>query len=173
MDQDAPLGHGGIFGDCPDCNGTGRNLAGVLPGLEWSAQDVRKATDGAGTHGRGVPPWQADVYAAGERRMRACTRMVNGANVLDGRTRTVPRGEHRDIVNARDWEGLDRRGFSIDGCWPFDIARWVRIGEPIPYTLDQRINWRGRGRPGPMCSWMPRWRRGELRHAEQRRAANS
>jgi len=69
-------------------------------------------------------------------------------------TRTVPRGEHRKCprsertaigVELRDQQrGWMRTGYAADGVSPVeDRSRW------------------------------PRRRRGELRHAEQRRAANS
>jgi len=127
------------WSSCPDCHGTGHNLAGVLPGLEWSAQVRRKTGDALWANwGTGKP----------------CAGWISGMPYSTWDTRTVPRGEHRKCprsertaigVELRDQQrGWMRTGYAADGVSPVeDRSRW------------------------------PRWRRGELRHAEQRRAANS
>ena len=146
---------------CPDCHGTGHNLAGVLPGLEWSAQIRRKTGDALWANwGTGKP----------------CAGWISGMPYSTWDTRTVPRGEHRDGVDASDWHPCGARvsrGRMVDR-----LAHGQRDGLASP------IHWRLRiqGPVGPdgaepvlltRRDLLPRWRRGELRHAGHRRAASS
>ena len=147
-------------GRCGLCHGTGHNLRGVLPGLVWSAQARRKgweATRGAGdSDGRERMPLMRMLYEAGREHgwaYMAPHRANPSGEDWTVATRTVPRGEHRDLC-------------------------MIEAGTR-PSTLDERITDRGmlewtapeRGSRGPTLA--PRWRRGELQHAEQRRAAKS
>jgi hypothetical protein len=112
---------------CKDCHGTGHNLAGVLPPVEWTRAMTRKVLDAriyrrqaVGDPGQRIS-WVDDFPTVSDRHTT-----VGGG---DTRTRVVPRGEHLELHHR--------------------APRW--LGYAIP--IDR----------------LPRWRRGELRHAEQRR----
>ena len=150
---------------CPDCHGTGHNLAGVLPGLVWSAAVTRRYIDADNT-GQMRGGWLADLGTIKEM----------SALRFRSATRTVPRGEHRDGVNASDWHPCGAH--VLRGRMADRLAHGQRDGLASP------IHWRLRlqGPPAPdgaepalltRRNLEPRWRRGELRHAEQRRAASS
>jgi hypothetical protein len=144
--------------ECPDCRGTRHNLRGTLPPVEWSPAVRRRAMDcfygrdaGWTRHGVG---WLFDAYKAGResdwtlRRPHATDEP--GDPVRDVRTRVVPRGEHRDR----------RSNFS-----PWLFENWAEKS-----TLDERIT--ARAESGFYArERLPRWRRGELRHAAARRMA--
>lgn len=140
--------------DCPDCRGTGRNLAGVLPGLEWSPAVRRKVSDsvhaaqGAGLFGAELsaddPRWNGWTWQVGA---------PFGIHITED-TRTVPRGEHRLPLTGLVAVRL--------------MAALLRAGRELP-SVDLRINGRGDDFADLVGSRLPRWRRGELRHAEQRR----
>ena len=208
--------------DCHDCHGTGHNLAGVLPGLVWSAQDRRRWSEAG----------PSSEFTAAQRVGPALFDQVCDF----GPTRTVPRGEHRKCprseraaigVELRDQQrGWMRTGYAADGVSPVeDRSRWprwrrgelrhdeqrrqrevmrslehahelaststaprgehrrpgqqadvqfmVRNPQHPRVPLDVRLQNRAYQEECARPHLAPRWRRGELRHAEQRRAANS
>jgi hypothetical protein len=132
QDRPTPL----VRGKCPDCHGTGHNLAGVLPPVEWSPAVRRKVADGY------ARPLDAPDQSWDERLADELSESRPGFAGLA--TRVVPRGEHHDEseVGERGWAP------------PSTVSdRW--------YSGDEMVEPRG--------SLVPRWRRGELKHAEQRR----
>lgn len=126
---------------CPDCRGTGHNLRGVLAS-PWPAVVRRKVLDGVHTNDDDSLP---DDWTE--------TMGIPFPPDLDHddptSTRVVARGVHRDDHEPEN---------------PYSPAvtlSQIRLGQPVP-ELDQRIDARGWG------ARMPRWRRGEIRHAERR-----
>jgi hypothetical protein len=133
--------------ECPDCHSTGHNIRGVLQAIEWSPAIRRRCLDAhlARVHDEVMRDcWlddlDRDVWADAFRMSRTQAR---------GR----PRGEHRQR----------RSNFSV-----FLADDW-----PEGSTLDERITARCESwvytKDGPR-SHLPRWRRGELKHAAQREA---
>ena len=138
--------------ECGDCKGTGHNLRGVVPAVEWPAVVRRRCLEHT-THDlhppRGVPglePGRSWVRVLGERethegmpldsRFLAKPGPEPSWRLLTPETRGVPRGQHRNLTSET--------------------------------PRDQLRGWVPRGGDGPEC-W-PRWYRGEERHAQQRRA---
>jgi hypothetical protein len=153
------------FGPCPDCHGTGHNLRGVLPAVEVSVQLVRRLhEDEGGLYSDSTARWIAEM---GEHPSRALATHgttaaeqaealeLLGPDGVDARTRVVPRGEHRRDV------GVGPRAVDIVTLDQSIIARgWEPWTSPRFWTYDGKRTRR---------ELLPRWRRGELRHAAQRR----
>jgi hypothetical protein len=119
--------------DCPSCHGTGHNLRGVVPPIEWSPQIRNRHQDA-------LFGWGADEHSS-------WLSELSGDELLapvGPYRRVVPRGEHRAVRPA-----------TIEANW----------------TLEERINALGWGEVACLHAYprAPRWRRGELRHADQRR----
>jgi hypothetical protein len=112
--------------ECPDCKGTGHNLRGVLPDIEWSPAVVRKVSDSA--------YYSHDPGASWASRLADVIPPNLSPSMLRP-TRVTPRGEHR----AKTLLGGG-------GLYPHERYSAERV---------QQI--------------LPRWRRGELEHARQRR----
>lgn len=136
--------HAGRLLGCPDCRGTGHNLAGVLPPVAYPAVAIAKAMDGYR-----VPDLEDEPAADSPRgRTRAAQREVMSARLLtDSRnserladTRVVPRGQHRNLDGHRDSDAF------MSGGWTLPAKGDLQPDEHLP-----------------------RWRRGEIKHAEQRR----
>jgi hypothetical protein len=101
---------------CPDCHGTGHNLAGVLPPVEWSPAVRRKIADGY------ERPLDAPDASWDERLADELSESHPGFAGLA--TRVVPRGEHRRAVNR-----IDNRG-------------WYPKRTPIVRALSLLPRWR-------------------------------
>lgn len=77
---------------CPDCTGSGHNLRGYLPEIEWPASVVRWAIDAEVARGRN-----------NQRQSSLVVRVLDDAHrsgwalPTDTPTRVDPRGEHRSI----------------------------------------------------------------------------
>jgi len=89
-----------ILGPCPDCNGTGHNLRGVLPELEWGPAIRRRYFDSL-AHAPGTPgsPWLRQ-NAGWISSLQKSWELPDPALSIDpdtvaAITRCVPRGEHR------------------------------------------------------------------------------
>lgn len=155
--------------DCPDCQGTGHNLRGILPPLEWSPA-VRRAVvdhvqalhDGASEN---LPSWKIEL---GRRAASPGQRVLSGALKLtiagwNERTRVTPRGRHvlqpdtgPTGVKLRD----QLRGANV---WHANAAPEspMQVHPPQAARHDAHVrDWKR--------SKFPRWRRGELRRALQR-----
>lgn len=126
--------------ECSICHGTGHNLRGCLPEVEPSPQLRRRMTEGEGG-------FFDDTMAAWLTRLQGdqdygCALELLGPRGVDDRTRVTSRGEHRHRRVIHDGSAADVRISS-------------RVLDPHSQLPDER--WR-----------LPRWRRGELRHAQQR-----
>lgn len=136
---------------CNACRGTGHNLHGVLPPIEWSPQAVCWAWDAALAGGPTITNEQAAVLAANRQRHQLPDDEPVFA-LQSGRvgsvTRVVTRGDHRRF-NDEPHRSLDERV----------SARWE-----VPYRFVGKVPvYNGKG--------LARWRRGELRQAARRREA--
>lgn len=168
-----PLYSLSFLGECPDCQGTGHNLAGYLPKPEASPRLRRKRAD-QGMDADGVrstsdtwldtelgqwsPGWGLFRVAPNEgAQVHTPDDLEQGTNGLTHRTRVTPRGEHRHT-----------------GAWPSAAEAHRRApkgGELRRDALDRLISerlWDCYSSPDFGLHW-PRWRRGELKHAQQRR----
>lgn len=120
---------------CQECKGTGHNLRGVVPAVEWPAVVRRRYHDavahaaprapGSGDGRVRLAPWLLDLKPSWELPDPA----VSTADELRV-TRVVPRGEHRNLSTET--------------------------------PRDQLRGWIPKGGFGPEC-W-PRWRHGEIKH---------
>ena len=172
--------------DCPSCRGTVRNLQGKLPPLEWSPAVRRKHKDSVDARqgetrrswiedievpiltalytdlnrawcppnhrGEWDPPQGFKKLAEVERRLKTGLRpLPSDCRCGRNRTRTVPRGEHRGHVG-------DPHRWCPQSTWAQRDVRLPQSGSPTANTP-----------PGWTWDMMPRWRRGELEHARQRR----
>jgi len=141
---------GGVDVGCPDCKGSGHNLRGTLPPIEWSPAVVIAVADSvsAGSAPRdGREAWTRDLYC--ELQFRVAEIALPNEPLASGRNRSrvCPRGEHRHTSHHDGWRGL---------------------------TPDQRINakyWNSIDNPGKPLA--PRWHLGRIKHAHQRRARNA
>lgn len=87
---------------CNACRGTGHNLAGVLPPIEWSPVVRRRAIDGYRVSGllaarirQPSQDMQRSIIDAG---IQILTATSQPARLAD--TRSVPRGQHRALESA-------------------------------------------------------------------------
>ena len=152
-----------LAGQPSECHGTGHNLRGVLPPLVLSAQLQRRVVDAYQGAAAGGECWTQQLFdTAPVFEHDAGGSYWTGARCADGvslaMTRTVPRGEHRQPLTGLVAVRL--------------MSALRRAGRELP-SVDLRINGRGDDFADLVDSRLPRWRRGELRHAEQRRAAIS
>ncbi len=151
---------------CPRCQGTGHNLRGTLPALEWSPAVRRKARDAVAAHDFRKSPFQRGwlgIVLDGELDSDwALSRWLSRDEkaVRDARTRVCPRGEHRDC-----WQRVhsDPRDPTKDR----DLDRRVEARMRYDLITDRKRH----AKPPPgVCTWswdhatsrLPRWRRGEL-----------
>jgi len=120
-----------ILVSCPACHGTGHNLAGVLPPIEWSPAVRRRVLDAAMTARDELAAWQVGIGIAAAMRAEVDPRVV-------------PRGEHRNPpLMSQPTEEPDVDEGIQNRAWDAEVQQ--------PKSL-------------------PRWRRGELKHAEQCKA---
>jgi hypothetical protein len=130
---------------CSDCHGTGHNLRGVLPPIVWSPAVRRKLADEMTARQTADLPtddtWGTIIH-------EAISRVEPGWR-FGLRTRTVPRGEHRSHIQVGR---IQARQHDVE----FHIAH---------VTADHDAHVRAW-----LFERLPRWRRRELRHAEERRA---
>jgi hypothetical protein len=140
---------------CPDCHGTGHNLHGVLPPVRDSEQAVVKAADAFRTASRDsrgrselVAAWQGEVINRDRRRINLA---------MSKPTRVVPRGEHRNEQRML-------------GAWLPGRNVAHRLRPNLDGRIESRMSLNGFRNDFCDHAKLPRWRRGELKHAEQRRA---
>lgn len=156
---------------CGPCRGTGHNLAGALPPIECSPAVHRKIHDSHLGHGFDAHP-EAWTYG----RDSEGTLLSPHPDGADTRTRVVPRGEHRMADDPNEPPGafvgmradVAGQGYEVGDrirVRGYGYGRWA----PRSTVRDRRAWVAHVGGKGPPESLMPRWRRGELRHAEQRR----
>jgi hypothetical protein len=127
---------------CEACHGTGHNLSGALPAVEWSPALLRKLEDMR--EGDGLPEasdWVDRLIAAGGEALSSARVAWSERHP---QTRVVPRGEH-----VRSWilvlNRTTTRILPDDDDHAAHVHTWLLRRE------------------------LPRWRRGELKHSEQRR----
>lgn len=162
--------------DCRACHGSGHNLAGTLPPVEVSphrrcrARDTINAQNARPARHGPLPQRIADAYEAGR---ESGWTLRTELDAIDDRDRPLAWLAFVDRRVAR--------GLPIGGVVPVQriAARVVPRGQhrrvssnPEGQSLDERINakyWAPVGRSERDKSHLPRWRRGELRHSEQRR----
>ena len=155
--------------DCPDCKGTGHNLRGTLPPIEWSPAIVVAVADCI-RHDSPPNPgprhrWTWLAYG-GHASLRARVDMLVNPGRTSCHTRVCPRGWHRAIIFIQCPRGASQeyRGHTrICRGWP--LVAWLgrlSSGGMGPHRHDAHVHaWR---------SWtLPRWRRGELKHARRQR----
>ncbi len=167
--------------DCPDCRGTGHNLAGVLPPVEWSPQARHAAVDGGrstGVVGRGpARPWWEPAYNAGRESgwtlakvlvpqdaglgfMEMAATMPRGRNIIErvATSTRVARGQQTRVLVTRP----RGRAALRDQRRGEDAA--LRLADPacrVPRPLyDAHVRARARRK-------LPAWRLGELEHARK------
>ncbi len=135
-----------VRGPCPACHGTGHNLAGALPPIEWPAVVRRKHDDSheAGPDYPGRGSWASTV----------------GIPLSFSITRSVPRGMHRALESMDMVKAIQRcarrpsvhDGRSL-GLWSCASLPWQSpSGEGGRHSYEDRI---------ARC---PRWRRGDRWH---------
>jgi hypothetical protein len=141
--------------ECPDCHGTGHNLHGVLPPAQDSEQAVVKAADAFRTASRDsrgrselVAAWQGEVINRDRRRINLA---------MSKPTRVVPRGEHRNEQRML-------------GAWLPGRNVAHRLRPNLDGRIESRMSLNGFRNDFCDHAKLPRWRRGEIKHAEQRRA---
>lgn len=128
---------------CLRCNGSGHNLRGFLPPVEWPSVVRRKVADSAHySHGPGS--WASEL---------AHEMLPDLSPSMMRPTRVVARGEHRGIEGSMTSNGREVGGFGPYRWCP--ESNGVRFSETHGYSR--------------LLSFAPRWRRGEIKHAEQRR----
>lgn len=132
---------------CDACNQSGHNLRGYLPEPEVSPQLRRRIADGwalsEGELWDGEPNWLHDLA------------LEHG--VSSRRTRVTPRGEHRE-VDPDDPIAMAQDLYEHATQDPHGFHTASRT--PPPHDAHIRAYYLRR---------LPRWRRGELKHAQQRR----
>jgi hypothetical protein len=133
--------------DCPDCHGTGHNLRGVLPEVEHSPQLRRRIRE---------------IYVYRSSNHGRCWLDTLDVHPGYGVTRVVPRGEHRcrNATEPGGWVGSRSRRIERVRVTGYREMRWAPQSS-MPSDPRARARW--------ASSRMPRWRRGELLHAQQRR----
>jgi hypothetical protein len=134
---------------CNDCRGTGHNLAGVLPPVEPPAAEHRKVHDSAGSARFEDHP-EAWTFGRDYEGTLLTSQREHGECAC---TRSVPRGQHR----SNDDLGP---GFAIGQGSTLDERITAKGWQPSPW-------WRPFGMSDSRSA--PRWRRGELRHAQRMR----
>lgn len=150
---------------CPDCHGTGHNLSGTLPQVEHSAAARRKGRDGAeaaGDHNRQRAESTQTLYEAG--RDHGWTYLAPHRENESGEdwttwTRTRPRGEHRHSAPDTGPNGRPLR----------DIVMGEHVVTQATIRLEDEHDLADAHVRAYLLTRLPRWRRGELRHSEQRR----
>lgn len=166
---------------CPTCRGTGHNLSGVLPPVVDSEAAIATVADALAVEfldpfgGRvGLCDWQREVYNRNRERVEALARADENGNP---RTRVVPRGEHRTGDDPNEPPGaitgiradIDTQGYEAGDMVRvrgYGYGRWAPRSTQRLRRSSYAAQADGKGSPE---SLMPRWRRGELLHAEQRR----
>jgi hypothetical protein len=134
---------------CNDCRGTGHNLAGVLPPVEPPAAEHRKVHDSAGSARFEDHP-EAWTFGRDYEGTLLTSQREHGGCAC---TRSVPRGQHR----SNDDLGT---GFAVGQGSTLDERITAKGWQPSPW-------WRPFGMSDSRSA--PRWRRGELRHAQRMR----
>jgi hypothetical protein len=145
---------------CPDCQGTGHNLSGYLPPVEVNPQLLRRMTEEeGGFYDEDMAPWLVSLgdapggalaSASGTASEQAGALELLGPDGVDARTRVTPRGEHGDEDMLMVW------------C--------ESSAKPSPWRApDGTLRHDRRMDLGVALDRLPRWRRGELLHARQRR----
>jgi hypothetical protein len=149
-----------IRGRCPTCRGTGHNLTGVLPKITWSTAVAVVVADSQRTPSarddRSRSEWTRRLYDE-DRDLSDLvdTIPIPGEHARFGgpATRVVDRGKHREYADSLY-------------CGPEFLVTMPAADRP---SLDERISARPH-REHERREWLqlPRWRRGEIEHAEAR-----
>lgn len=150
---------------CPDCHGTGHNLRGTLHALVLPTVLVRWAEDAScqartgDTYGPRLAPIQERILTDAE---DACWLLAP-----DQQTRVVPRGKHRDLQpdrwgrHAEEYCPASTRRARMELATKRALANWHPTSEFAEWSIPAH-------EVGAPWALLPRWRRGELRHAEKR-----
>lgn len=158
---------------CPTCRGTGHNLGGVLPAVGDSEATIIAVADAIRTLAGRVTaedarraalatlsPSQHEVYLRSTEQVEAR---------LASRTRAVARGQHRTASSDEPPGAITgmRVDIATQGYQVGDLIRvqGYGVGRWAPRSTERARREAGKQRE----DLMPHWRRGELRHSEQRR----